>query len=171
VLASYNSAHKCHITKNIRLCKTKILAQKLVPLLKHTPSMTLKALKDECKTRWGVNLSSYQVYRAKIKALEMIHGAIDEQYLHLRSYAEELIRSNPNSTVKIKTTLGSEGTVFERMYVCFYACKKAFVDNCRPLIGLNGCFLKGRYGGHLLSAVGKDGNNQMIPIAFAVVEA
>jgi len=39
------------------------------------------------------------------------------------------------------------------------------------LIGLDGCFLKGRYGGHLLSVVGKDGNNQMIPIAFAVVEA
>jgi hypothetical protein len=29
----------------------------------------------------------------------------------------------------------------------------------------------GRYGGHLLSAIGKDANNQMIPIAFAVVEA
>jgi len=45
------------------------------------------------------------------------------------------------------------------------------VSNCRPLIGLDRCFLKGRYGGHLLSVVGKDGNNQMIPIAFAVVEA
>jgi len=28
-----------------------------------------------------------------------------------------------------------------------------------------------RYGGHFLTSVGKDGNNQMIPIAFAVVEA
>jgi len=31
--------------------------------------------------------------------------------------------------------------------------------------------LKGKYAGHLLSAIGKDGNNQMMPIAFAVVEA
>jgi hypothetical protein len=31
--------------------------------------------------------------------------------------------------------------------------------------------LKGTYGGQLLSAVGKDGNNQMMPIAFAIVEA
>jgi hypothetical protein len=37
--------------------------------------------------------------------------------------------------------------------------------------GLDACFLKGEYGGQLMAAVGKDGNNQMIPIAYAVVEA
>ncbi|KAH1215927.1 hypothetical protein GmHk_13G036969 [Glycine max] len=42
---------------------------------------------------------------------------------------------------------------------------------CRPLIGLDGCFLKGEYRGQLLTAIGKDGNNQMLPIAYAVVEA
>jgi hypothetical protein len=63
------------------------------------------------------------------------------------------------------------GPVFKRIYVCFYACKRAFATTCRPLIGLDGCFLKGRDGGHLLAAIGKDGNNQMLPIAFAVVEA
>lgn len=71
----------------------------------------------------------------------------------------------------IKTILGLNGPVFQRMYNCFNACKTAFVTTCRPLIGLDGCFLKGVYGGQLLSAVGKDGNNQMIPIAFAIVEA
>lgn len=65
--------------------------------------------------------------------------------------------------------MGNEGLVFERIYICFEACKAAFVHTCRPLIGLDGCFLKGDYGGQLLAAVGKDGNNQMIPIAFALV--
>lgn len=55
--------------------------------------------------------------------------------------------------------------------MCFAACRMAFARHCRPLIGLDGCFLKGVYGGQLLTAVGKDGNNQMFPIAFAVVEA
>jgi len=36
------------------------------------------------------------------------------------------------------------------MYV-FFACKKAFVTSCRPLIGLDGCFLMGTYGGKLLA--------------------
>ena len=51
------------------------------------------------------------------------------------------------------------------------ACKSAFATTCRPLIGLDDCFLKGEYGGQLLSAVGKDGNNQMFPIAYVVVES
>ncbi|XP_057434675.1 uncharacterized protein LOC130727535 [Lotus japonicus] len=90
---------------------------------------------------------------------------------HLRQYAAELLRSNPGSTVIIKSAVGVHGPVFERIYVCFEATKTAFAKHCRPLIGLDGCFLKGLYGGQLLSAVGKDGNNQMFPIAFAVVEA
>jgi hypothetical protein len=104
--------------------------------------MKLKALQEDCKNKRGVMLSKFQVYRAKVKALEMIQGAISEQYnKHLRSYAEELCTSNPGSTVIIKTTPGVDGPVFERMYVCFYACKKAFVTSCIPLIGLDGCFV------------------------------
>jgi len=39
------------------------------------------------------------------------------------------------------------------------------------LIGLDGCFLKGDTKGKLLTAVGKDANNGMYPIAWALVEA
>ncbi|XP_057247348.1 uncharacterized protein LOC125493470 [Beta vulgaris subsp. vulgaris] len=63
-----------------------------------------------------------------------------------------------------------DGNIFERMYICFEALKKGFIAGCRPFISLDGCFLKGPYGGQLLVAVGRDGNNQMFPIAWAVVE-
>ncbi|KAK9266779.1 hypothetical protein L1049_012445 [Liquidambar formosana] len=46
-----------------------------------------------------------------------------------------------------------------------------FNAGCRPFIGLDGCFLKTSFGGQLLSAVGRDGNNQMFPLAIAIVEA
>jgi hypothetical protein len=39
------------------------------------------------------------------------------------------------------------------------------------VIGVDGCFLKGRYGGQLLVAVGRDSNDNIYPIAMAVVEA
>jgi hypothetical protein len=94
-----------------------------------------------------------------------------EQYAHLRSYAEELRTTNPNSTIIIKCGMSEIGPVFERIYICLEACKAAFGYTCRPLIGLDACFLKGEHGGQLMAAVGKDGNNQMFPIAYAVVEA
>jgi hypothetical protein len=45
-----------------------------------------------------------------------------------------------------------------------------FKVGCRPLIGLDGCFLKGYYGGKLLSVVGQDVNNQIFVIAYAIVD-
>ncbi|KAL5574033.1 hypothetical protein UlMin_023630 [Ulmus minor] len=42
---------------------------------------------------------------------------------------------------------------------------------CRPIIGLDGCFIKGHHKGQLLAAVGVDANNQMYPIAYAIVES
>ncbi|XP_059283088.1 uncharacterized protein LOC132036727 [Lycium ferocissimum] len=47
--------------------------------------------------------------------------------------------------------------------------KRGFQPRCRKCIGLDGTFLKGICKGQLLAAVGKDGNNQMFPIAWAVV--
>ena len=40
----------------------------------------------------------------------------------------------------------------------------------RPIIGVDDYFLNGKYGGELLTIVGRDGNDQMLPLAYAVVE-
>ncbi|XP_039687036.1 uncharacterized protein [Medicago truncatula] len=140
----------------------------------YTPAFSLmkvKALKRLAAEQWSVKLSHDQVYRSKLRALEIIQGAGRDQFLYLRSYAEELRRSNPNSTVIIKCDMADVGPIFQRIYVCPEACKAAFAYTCRPLIGLYACFLKGEHGGQLMAVVGKDANNQMFPIAYAVVEA
>jgi hypothetical protein len=36
---------------------------------------------------------------------------------------------------------------FLRLYMSLASCKDGFRQACRPVIGVNGCFLKGRYGG------------------------
>ncbi|KAF7836010.1 hypothetical protein G2W53_010869 [Senna tora] len=51
---------------------------------------------------------------------------------------------------------------FQRLYFCLDACKKSFLT-CREIIGLDGC--------QLLSVVGRDPNDQKLPLAFAVVES
>ncbi|WOL10979.1 hypothetical protein Cni_G19740 [Canna indica] len=59
---------------------------------------------------------------------------------------------------------------FKRIFVGFDALKEGFLGGCRPVISLDGCFLKSKAGGQLLSAVGRDGNNQMFLVCWAVVE-
>ncbi|XP_058726237.1 uncharacterized protein LOC131597563 [Vicia villosa] len=167
-LVSLTNDHTCRRTAKNRQAKTEWLAKKFIPILRHTPEMRPKGLIAESFEKWGVKLSSAQAYRAKTRALELIQGAETEQYSKLRNYAEELRRSNPNSTVIIKCGVSDKGPVFERIYVCLEACKAAFAYTCRPLIGLDACFLKGEFGGQLMTAVGQDGNNQIYPIAYDV---
>lgn len=66
---------------------------------------------------------------------------------------------------------GEELGRFLRFYVCLQPLKQGFKMRCRPLVGLDGYFLKGPFGGHLLTAVGVYGNSGMWPIARDVVES
>lgn len=108
---------------------------------------------------------------ARAHAKTLVHGSFLEQYKRLNDYTYELMKYNEGSTV-VLTTHPYEGNpeelensnsdvspAFHRLYICV----KAF-------IGLDSCFLKGPFGGEILAAVGRDPNDQMLPIAYAVVE-
>ncbi|XP_074376702.1 uncharacterized protein LOC141718220 [Apium graveolens] len=47
----------------------------------------------------------------------------------------------------------------------------AWKEGCRPVLGLDGCFLKTVCGGQLLLAVGRDENNSIFSVAMVVVES
>ncbi|XP_074352824.1 uncharacterized protein LOC141691975 [Apium graveolens] len=80
----------------------------------------------------------------------------------------------PGSTIQLMTE-GQEmpdgRKRFKRFYICLAPLKNGFINGCRPLLGLDGCHLKGPYDGQLLAAVVTDANNGMYPLAWAVVEA
>ncbi|XP_028084942.1 uncharacterized protein LOC114286062 [Camellia sinensis] len=92
---------------------------------------------------------------------------------------------NPGTTVCMKVKQipkvneGSNPTIidgsnteskFKRLYLCWGPLKKAFMNACRPVIGVDGCHLKGSHGGILLTAIGIDANNCIFPFAYAIVE-
>jgi len=81
------------------------------------------------------------------------------------SITYELLRSNPGSTIKVHVEENEGNSIFKRLHVCL---KDHFVS-CRPIIGVDGCFLKGKYGGELLTTVRRDGNDQMLVLAYVVL--
>lgn len=128
---------------------------------------------------YGVSKATAPTARAHAKTL--VHGSFLEQYKRLNDYTYELMKYNEGSTV-VLTTHPYEGNpeelensnsdvspAFHRLYICVKAFKDSFFK-CRPIIGLDSCFLKGPFGGEILAAVGRDPNDQMLPIAYAVVE-
>lgn len=55
--------------------------------------------------------------------------------------------------------------------MCLNASKVGLTCACWPVVGIDECFLKGRYGGVLLIAIGIDANNNRFSIAFACVQS
>ncbi|KAM3361249.1 hypothetical protein P3S68_016103 [Capsicum galapagoense] len=94
------------------------------------------------------------------------------EYGRIFYYRDEILRTNPGSTcvVKVGDDDKTGQLIFQGFYVCFHALKKALFEGARRLIGLDGCFLKGVCKGQMLMVVCRDGNNQMLPIAWAIVE-
>ncbi|XP_075101783.1 uncharacterized protein LOC142177214 [Nicotiana tabacum] len=94
-------------------------------------------------------------------------------YSRILDYRDEMLRSNPGITCvfKLSEEIFEGGKkIFVGFYICFDALKKAFKVGCRPYIGLDDFFLKGVCKEQLLVTVCKDGNNQMLPLAWVVVE-
>ncbi|XP_059627245.1 uncharacterized protein LOC132270049 [Cornus florida] len=149
------------------------LANKYLEQVRFNPGMPTNTLKRTIASELDIDVSDYKVRRAKRKALDVVEGNEVEQYEKMREYAHLIFTSNPGSVVKIQTEPTAEENVrkFQRVFICYAAMRKGFKEGCRPLIGVYGCFLKGPYGGHLLSAVSIDGNEQMFPVAFVVVES
>ena len=50
------------------------------------------------------------------------------------------------------------------------ACKRGFLVGCRPVVGIDGCHLKGPFGGVLLAAISVEANFGYFRLAFAIVE-
>ncbi|KAK2643215.1 hypothetical protein Ddye_024978 [Dipteronia dyeriana] len=65
----------------------------------------------------------------------------------------------------------SKNPTFLIFYLSFKACQLGFLNGCRPLIGLDGCHLSGKFGGVLLAATALDGDNCIIPIAINIYES
>ena len=120
----------------------------------------------------SIDLSVNQVYRSKRKAKDLINGDEQLQYGVLRDYAQMISTVDKGSRVILQTEMADETSQpkFKRMYVRFNAQKVGFLSECKSFIGLDGCHIKHRFGGQILSATTKDANDNIFPVAMAIVE-
>ncbi|EPS66978.1 hypothetical protein M569_07797, partial [Genlisea aurea] len=162
---------RCQKSKFNKHIKSSWLAEEYLKKFRVNPRLKAAEFKKKVEQSIGLCIPMKTAYRARTKALAMLSGTDDEQYKDLWRYCEQLKLNNPGSTIVLK--LQDDGPVdkrFLRFYCCFAACKEGFKVGCRPLFGVDGCFLKGKYEGQILAAVGMDANNNIYPIAYAVVE-
>lgn len=105
-------------------------------------------------------------YKARIIAHENIYGRYDEGFKLCPELCRQILLKNPGSIAQWSRSCVDHK--FVGLCIAFKASLDGFVNGCRPIIGLDGCFLKGKYGGAVLSAISLDGNNGLFPVAIYV---
>nr|AAP53739.1 transposon protein, putative, Mutator sub-class [Oryza sativa Japonica Group] len=118
-------------------------------------------------------ISYAKAWRAKQKIIEMRFGTYEASYDNLPRLLGVIEERNPGSSYELKKFPSIEHpskSVLQRAFLALHACKMVFV-NCRPVLCIDGTFLTGKYRGQILTAIGVDGNNQVLPLAFAFVES
>ncbi|KAM6543651.1 hypothetical protein CsatB_008098 [Cannabis sativa] len=114
---------------------------------------------------YGIKMSYEKAWRCREKEVEYKRGTPTKSYTKLYGYFYMLEQKNPGTI----TDIVSEDNRFKYCFWSLDACRKGF-KFCRPVISIDGTFLKTKYGGTLLVAVAYDANNQLFPVAFAIVD-
>nr|KAJ0197791.1 hypothetical protein LSAT_V11C700381310 [Lactuca sativa] len=123
------------------------------------PRFSYRKIAEVVRKNFGLKVSLGQCRNAKYYALDEISGSLVTDYEKLWSYGAELLRANLSSTVIIETNHMYDAThYFKRMYVFLKPVKDGWIEGCR----------RGICRGELLTGIGRDTNNQMYPLAWAV---
>ena len=168
-IATLKNEHTCPPRRDNRLVTARRIAEKYEKMIMANPTWRLDSMKSTVQEEMFADVTIPKLKRAKGMVMQKLFDATKGQYQRLFDYQLELLRSNPGSTVIVQLT-DEVSCIFNRMYICLDACKRGFVNGCRRVVGLDGCFFKGSTTGELLCAVGRDANNYMYPLAWAVVE-
>lgn len=169
-IVTYKDYHTCPPRRDNKLVTARRIAEKYEKFIMANPGWNFTSMKETVQEEMFVDVHISKLKRAKAIVMQKAMDALKGQYQRLYDYQLELLRSNPGSTVIVVKELEVEPPTFQRIYICLDALKKGFLAGCRRVIGLDGCFFKGATSGELLCAIGRDANNQMYPVAWAVVE-
>lgn len=93
-------------------------------------------------------------------------GSFESGYQDLPSYLYLIRRANPGTFTKLEVDGEDQ---FKYMFIAFSASIHGF-RFMRKVVVVDGTFLQGKYKGTLLIATTQDGNFNIFPIAFAIVD-
>ncbi|KAL7196346.1 hypothetical protein ACSBR1_036369 [Camellia fascicularis] len=120
------------------------------------------------KKYYGLEVSYRVTWLGVKKTHGEMFGAHSILFDQLRWYSNVVMDNNPGSYINID--YDEQNNHFIRYFISFKACIDGF-NHCRPLLFLDGTFLKGKFKENLLAATAKDGSQGLFPLAIAIVDS
>uniref|UniRef100_A0A1J3EYW1 SWIM-type domain-containing protein n=2 Tax=Noccaea caerulescens TaxID=107243 RepID=A0A1J3EYW1_NOCCA len=116
----------------------------------------------------GCEISYSLAWESREYAVNMVRGIPEKSYAKIPKYLHMLRAANPGTHTSYK--LDSDGS-FRYLFIAFGQSIRGFYKAIRRVIVVDGTFLKNKYKGTLLVATALDGNFNLYPIAFGVVDS
>ncbi|XP_075092461.1 uncharacterized protein LOC142172688 [Nicotiana tabacum] len=170
-IRSFSRQHTCCLMDETFIQRKRtaaVLGSMVVP--KYCDPKTVYTPKDiqtDMLSEHGLNLSYMQAWRAKEKALQFLRGNPCDSYNKLPKYFYILEKNYPGSVVKLKKAADD---CFLYAFVALCTSINGW-QHCRPVVVVDGTFLKSAYRGIMLTASTMDAAGTIFPLAYAVVDS
>ncbi|XP_010481117.1 PREDICTED: uncharacterized protein LOC104759953 [Camelina sativa] len=169
-IRKYCREHTCSVTERYgrsRNAKPPILAQLYKDHVGGVGGYVVPNLVgDGLNLRYGVQLGYWKAHHTLIKAREYVRGTPESGYAELPAYLYRLRSSNPGTLTRLVVDAEDR---FKYVFIAIAGCIKGF-RYMRKVVVVDGTFLKGEFKGTLLIATTQDGNFNIFPLAYAVVD-
>nr|XP_025612088.1 uncharacterized protein LOC112705480 [Arachis hypogaea] len=175
----YNGPHTClasSISSDHRSLDYHVISTFIMPMVRADAAVNIKVLQNATAAHFGFRPTYRRVWMAKQKAVAVIYGDWEESYNELPRWVLGVQLTMPGTVAVLRTCpvrvggqVDESQIYFHRLFWTFPPCIQAF-RHCKPLVSIDGTHLYGKYGGTLLVAIAQDGNSNILPVAFALVE-
>ncbi|KAK9998157.1 hypothetical protein SO802_017760 [Lithocarpus litseifolius] len=154
-----------------RMMDSRVISIALKQYVQEDITRFIKDLRSMLHAKHGHDITMYKVWEAKQKAVACIYGNFDESYMELPQFLAALDDVDRDTVTLLKCNPRVPGNcIFNSVFWAFDPCIKGF-KHCKPVISIDAIHLYGKYKGNLLIAMATDGNNEVYPLTFVIVES
>uniref|UniRef100_A0ACD5ZB58 Uncharacterized protein n=1 Tax=Avena sativa TaxID=4498 RepID=A0ACD5ZB58_AVESA len=169
MIKKISESHTCEseTVKSHRLASQRWVASVIKEKLRDSPNYRPRDIANDLQQEYGLCLNYSQAWRGRTIAQRELYSSHEEACIQLPLFCERIKDTNPGSVATVVTMEDSKFCFF----VAFSASLHGFEHGCRPLLFLDVVSPKPNKQWKLLTASSFDGEGDVFPVAFTVVDA
>ncbi|KAF7844642.1 serine/threonine-protein phosphatase 7 long form-like protein [Senna tora] len=171
--------HKCvtmTLSQDHPKLDSDVIASFIISMVTLEPDVSVASIIERMNTQFQFEVSYKKAWLAKHKAITRVFGNWESSYSKLPRWMAAIQHFLPGTVVQFCYKPRPRGVpsdpnirIFQRVFWAYKPCIDAF-PHLKPMVQVDGTFLYGKYTQTLLIASSQDGNSNVVPLAFAIVE-
>ncbi|XP_049366584.1 uncharacterized protein LOC125831422 [Solanum verrucosum] len=174
-IGKYVENHRCETegfsTGHANL-NTNLIASLFLNQISKNPKYLVVDVISKVHEKFGHQVTYRKAWLGRQRAFELVYGDFEKSFSDLPKFFAAFQHFNHGTAVEWKheeSMSSSEVKTFKFVFWAFKPCIDGF-QTCRPVISVYGTHIYGKYEIKLLIVVGIDGNDNILPLAFAIVD-